>query len=288
MTDAVPASPENAINCNYCGYNLVGLDRSGNCPECGRPVASSLHGNLLEYANPEWLGKVKQGVDLLFWAIVLAFIWGLLVNIYSAANARVNPLSPVTLGIQIVFAVVFVAAAFLMTTPEPATQMSESSRSWRKVARASALIAFISGLVSLALLMSANESAVLIIAFIGPVGYLAYLLLIFAMLTYAANLALRLPNPLLADSATKAKWAMVIVVIFLITFGVLAGLFAAKSRGGGAAPSAAGVGIAGVGGCIGALATLFVFLWICRIIDRFRKELNPIVKTAQANADAGA
>lgn len=34
--------PDNALLCEFCGYNLTGLSADGRCPECGRPIADSL------------------------------------------------------------------------------------------------------------------------------------------------------------------------------------------------------------------------------------------------------
>jgi hypothetical protein len=56
-------------SCIFCGYDLFGLEVSGNCPECGAAVEASIHGNLLEFSNPQWLERVKLGTVLLFWGI---------------------------------------------------------------------------------------------------------------------------------------------------------------------------------------------------------------------------
>jgi hypothetical protein len=40
-----------ALLCEKCGYDLTGLPESGNCPECGTPVADSLGENR---APPAW------------------------------------------------------------------------------------------------------------------------------------------------------------------------------------------------------------------------------------------
>lgn len=34
-----------ALLCEYCGYDLAGLTRNDNCPECGKPIAESLPEN---------------------------------------------------------------------------------------------------------------------------------------------------------------------------------------------------------------------------------------------------
>lgn len=47
--------------CMQCGYNLRGLPRTGACPECGHPVAMSLQGDWLRFAERSWLHRVARG-----------------------------------------------------------------------------------------------------------------------------------------------------------------------------------------------------------------------------------
>jgi hypothetical protein len=43
MTRVAPIPPaETDLLCEFCGYTLNGLDRGGNCPECGMPIAASV------------------------------------------------------------------------------------------------------------------------------------------------------------------------------------------------------------------------------------------------------
>jgi hypothetical protein len=49
------------VPCLRCGYNLRGLKIDGLCPECGAPIARSLHGNLLGYSAPEYVAKLQAG-----------------------------------------------------------------------------------------------------------------------------------------------------------------------------------------------------------------------------------
>jgi len=39
---STPWKDEYTLLCERCGYVIEGLDRSGNCPECGKPIAESL------------------------------------------------------------------------------------------------------------------------------------------------------------------------------------------------------------------------------------------------------
>lgn len=63
--------------CRRCGYNLRTLLESGNCPECATPVALSLRGDLLKFADPAWVRVLALGASLVTYAIgamLIAFI----------------------------------------------------------------------------------------------------------------------------------------------------------------------------------------------------------------------
>ncbi len=51
--------------CAICGYNLRGLTVDKVCPECGSAIGRSIHGNMLRYADPKWLGSVLLAVFLI-------------------------------------------------------------------------------------------------------------------------------------------------------------------------------------------------------------------------------
>ncbi len=70
-------TPSTESHCKSCGYNLHALDPSGNCPECGDPIAYSLTGFYLENNPLEWLARVRRGLSLLLLCILLSVVGGL-------------------------------------------------------------------------------------------------------------------------------------------------------------------------------------------------------------------
>ncbi len=62
------------ILCVHCGYNLRGLTSDGRCPECGGAIVDSMRGELLRFADIEWLTRLRLGAALKLWAIGLAIL----------------------------------------------------------------------------------------------------------------------------------------------------------------------------------------------------------------------
>lgn len=80
--------------CVGCGYNLRGLVRDGVCPECGKPVADSLHGNLLRFASPGYLASLHSGVFLVLASIIaqiLCIVLMVIATILGLVFARPQP-----------------------------------------------------------------------------------------------------------------------------------------------------------------------------------------------------
>ncbi|MDB5294295.1 MAG: hypothetical protein JWO31_278 [Phycisphaerales bacterium] len=85
--DGTGSLPANAV-CRVCGTGLGGLPGTALCPGCGTPGGRSVYGDLLRYADPEWVRRVWAGVRLQFWSllalalamlgvVVWAMIWGI-------------------------------------------------------------------------------------------------------------------------------------------------------------------------------------------------------------------
>lgn len=76
--------------CVGCGYNLRGLRSDGACPECGKPVADSLRGDLLRFAAPEYLASLHRGVFLVVASIIAQIISMMLIFIASVVGAALT------------------------------------------------------------------------------------------------------------------------------------------------------------------------------------------------------
>src|SRR5207248_565853 len=62
------------FDCARCGYDLRGLQRSGQCPECGELIARSLDAagrGELRYLNRRWLKRIRWAPLLLLLGFVL-------------------------------------------------------------------------------------------------------------------------------------------------------------------------------------------------------------------------
>ncbi|MDZ4755999.1 MAG: hypothetical protein SGJ11_16070 [Phycisphaerae bacterium] len=60
--------------CLVCGYSLNGMPREALCPECANPVARSLRGNMLEYADRRYVMSLLHGATIVVIALGLATV----------------------------------------------------------------------------------------------------------------------------------------------------------------------------------------------------------------------
>ena len=73
MARVAPRVPElSEVLCTKCGYVLDGLPQTGNCPECGQPIAQSLGG---ERIPPQWESADGPGKIAGFFSSTLQIIF---------------------------------------------------------------------------------------------------------------------------------------------------------------------------------------------------------------------
>jgi hypothetical protein len=118
------------LPCRTCGYNLRTLATTGICPECATPVAASISGDLLRFADPNWLARVKLGCGLFRMGVVLRFLaW--------AAHAAWAQLLLAPAG-----SALMLAGAWLFTIPDPSGLGEKKCGPLRAWARSLATIYF--------------------------------------------------------------------------------------------------------------------------------------------------
>src|SRR5207248_3433497 len=71
MASAVASVPDaNALLCESCGYTLTGLDRGGDCPECGKGIVESapeLRKPAAWEVDSGFIGFLRTTAAVLFW-----------------------------------------------------------------------------------------------------------------------------------------------------------------------------------------------------------------------------
>jgi hypothetical protein len=97
-------------SCAKCGYVLRGLDAARQCPECGMPIAESLRGRLLRFADRAWLIRICRGLRMVnigrnaFWGCLTATILGMIVGvslIQSPSGQSFEPLFEKAISISV-------------------------------------------------------------------------------------------------------------------------------------------------------------------------------------------
>lgn len=103
--------------CVMCGYQLRGLPREGDCPECGASIERAYDADHLDLAKPSVVMRMAIGGTLFWLSLIVAGLELLL--------SRVIPFAiPLTHGMAIgIPACLFAVGVWLLTTPEP-TQVS--------------------------------------------------------------------------------------------------------------------------------------------------------------------
>jgi hypothetical protein len=221
------------------------------CPECSTPIARSLQGNLLRFADPAWLNKLRLGVALKLWMLLIALVVGIGGAVFAAIGLFV-----VQAALNIISGLLGLWAIWLITAPEPNIAVSEDPMSLRRLLRTCAVIGFFGGqthqiLAGVApatvpgMAPGAMPGTVLLVAL--AVMMLIGLVATFGEFVYFRRFARRVPDQKLADNTTVVMWgysgAMALVVIAIAIAAIVLLPRAAVAMGGvatGAAPAGGG------------------------------------------------
>ena len=191
------------LSCVHCGYNLRGLTTDKLCPECGTPIARSIHGNLLRFADPAWLKKLKLGTNLKLWNIVIMIVLSACIG--GWAGFAGGPAIGASFLLVLVGTGLGLAATFLITTQEPRIALEEDTVTLRKVIRFCAVTGAVAKILSDFPLVLPRTFAVVIGL---KVLSLAGVVTVFGELLYYRRFARRVPNEKLARSTGVVLWGL--------------------------------------------------------------------------------
>jgi hypothetical protein len=218
MTAGQPI-PEDII-CRRCGYNLRGLDETGRCPECGTPVGLSTRGDMLRFADPRWLAKLRIGLGLMITGA--AFVVAMQLQNFVLPLRMPFIWQPF---IYFTFMLITISGVWLLTAPDPGGLAEEQYVTVRKLIRITVVVGLgyrIFYLGTTATTVSPDLRRILIVVAVA-VG-LVNLVGEYAKFVYLSRLAERVPNRRLARTAQAMKWivpaASLPTVILSAVFGL--------------------------------------------------------------------
>jgi hypothetical protein len=283
MSDVAAVPPSNLeidVPCTRCGYNLRGLGPEGNCPECGAAVAVSIGGQLLRFADPAWLNRLKLGTSLKLWNIVFMILGGFVGGVLAAGGGP-----PAALGLLgLIGQAIGVTASFAITTQEPRIALQEDPVTLRKVIRVCAIATFVGGGLEL---MSDYILTSIVFLVLTALLQLTGIVSGFGELVYFRRFAIRIPNEKLASSTKRFTWFAVVTAVLVgggaLGIAVLAPNVAAG--GGGGTGGNPGTFLLAFGMCFGALLAVTAFIWYLALLMKYRRAFTFALAESSAGRD---
>jgi len=263
--------------CKKCGYNLRGLREDGRCPECGTPIGLSTTGDLLRFADPEWVEKVARGLKIILWMILVGVIAGFLAGVAGATIGE-------EAGTVLMFVVGLISfyGVWLMTEPDPSGIGEDPNITARKVIRITLVVGLLSSPLQLAVdALDLPYAGVVLVVIAGLLVGLVGLVGEFAKFIYYERLARRIPEDSLAGRARFLKWAFTITLAVVVVVGGIAAIVGATAPAG---AGGAGPGLA-LFGCLAlpaGLAVLGFSVMTLFLLLRLRKAIAEQAKLARA------
>ncbi len=222
--------------CLACGYALNGLPREAACPECSAPVARSLRGSMLEYADRGYVSTLLWGSTIAIVGLFAGFAWIVAIPLILTLAAKYGSVS--TRGGFVLVQVVEFAGAgisllgwWLLSSPDPVMQHGSvrdtvSDVRARRLLRACLIYSAIGSLAGLIVMVTPLSStpfrALSGNITLGPntqwnpallsslVLRGSFLLVKFAGffigLVYLRSLSTRIPSPIVHRSAGRLMW----------------------------------------------------------------------------------
>lgn len=253
------------IPCRRCGYNLKTLSPESKCPECGTSVSRSIHGDLLRFADPDWVRKLATGTLTTMIGACLAIMGWLVFTAMVFVGLSVLQWGRT---IWILCWIVGAAGIWIITTPDPGTSDTTSDRGTGR------LLTRVSLTLSLCLIIANSYRDMmdsLISHFLAAVGYGNDALYAIALFTFARSLATRIPNEKLARSCSWLMYFLVADTIVnagvWVIFTLILGEFPAN--------------LLAIYNVLPFLVSLIGFLWSVWLLVRFRKAFKNAYTLAQ-------
>ncbi len=246
------------LACLRCGYNLRTLPAAGRCPECGTAVGKSLQDDRLQFCDPDWLGRISKGLNIIVLMIAAAIVAWVLSWFWREAVS--SSIAALEIAGQLVWVGAALGAAigtWLLTTPEPHRLGRRADIAICRFIRVCAC-----GAVC-AIAVSRLAGGVKVLGMLaGGVGAMALLAAAAGIVLYVRRLVLRIPDAGHADKARRLLWGLG------IAGGLSLGSLAARGIGGAVLKTPAEV-LMTIGGCMFPCLALFWILFIGRVRRTF-------------------
>ena len=108
------------LSCLSCDYVLRGLLPSGQCPECGSPIARSLSRGWLQFCDLGWLARVRSGAG---WVLL-----GILASLPMCACGRGTASVLVHVTMHCIPLAIVALGVWRLTCPEPGPVVAKYER----------------------------------------------------------------------------------------------------------------------------------------------------------------
>ena len=239
MSEPSSAPPDPAaVVCMGCDYDLRGLPRSANCPECGLPVARSGRANQwLWHAPPRWLASLSRGAVLVLAAVAVTALLPFAPGAWLG-GVPVEAFLTAVCGVLVAAAALYASGVWLLTRPQ--ARFAPAGGVVRLAARCAAFLPLLS---ELGAFVPRRPG---ILQWLRGATLLVWLVAAALLLLHLHRLALRLPEAALARACAGGAAALFAAGVIRAADGVLP-----------LAP-AAGLGIAGAATAfLGCIAFLF-------------------------------
>ncbi len=270
--------------CLKCGYNLRGLSPEGRCPECGTAVGRSLHGDRLQYCDPQWVDKLASGMNCVWWSLALLISTPVCLPLLILPTVWVLRANEDMSGITIsccyfmVTTLFWIIGIWRLATPDP-IQPQNNNGIPRPQSIRYLLIPFSPLALAAIILLIYNSPDFFTIAFVMFVPLLLLLLLVVLSLRYAQYLARRGDNLSLAKSTRFARYGWCLGWL-LVLIGALAQLatFILQSS---TQSFSSFLEIIENMFFVGIILLVLFGLWLLHLVDKYYKLMQTSAKSAR-------
>ncbi len=209
---------EPAVPCVGCGNDLRGSRTYQLCPTCGASAWFSLPTMWLRHCDPTWLRRVRSGLTLWLWNLLIVFVLGFGVSIAAgiwAVKVNANVTRATMFGstaATIVATLMNVLIVWRISTPHPAHKNRDTDARLRQVTRAGAIMALVSALgFMLVLLSELPKFYMYVTSIIGMAGLVSAV----GLFLYLREFACRIPDRKSIRLFTLIMWWLCSVSLIL-------------------------------------------------------------------------